>query len=62
MEQRDPNAISGLLKLHLRETPFLGAASAQSLQDAMGDMVSCWSDPWMVINCPDLTSTDDHSS
>ena len=48
MEQRDPNAISGLLKLHLRENRFLSTASIQSLQNAMGDMVSYLRCQWLL--------------
>ena len=35
MEQRDPNTISGLLKLHLRERPFLCPRSIAQLDKVL---------------------------
>ncbi len=35
MDQRDPNTISGLLKLHLREHPFLCPASVSALDKVL---------------------------
>ena len=41
MEQVDPNTVSGLLKLHLREHPFLSYHSNAALDKAMnGDKVN----------------------
>lgn len=40
MEQMDPNTVSGLLKLHLREHPLLSHCSNNALDKAMnGDKV-----------------------
>lgn len=40
MEQMDPNTVSGLLKLHLREHPLLSHCSNNTLDKAMnGDKV-----------------------
>lgn len=37
MDQRDPNTISGLLKLHLREYPFLSSKSVIALDQVLQD-------------------------
>ena len=51
MDQPDPNNISGLLKLHLREHPFLSADSSQALEDAMIDMVSSAHSQTLPTSC-----------
>lgn len=35
MDQRDPNTVSGLLKLHLREYPFLSSKSVAAVDKVM---------------------------
>ena len=37
MDQRDPNTVSGLLKLHLREHPFLCVESVAKLDEVLQD-------------------------
>ena len=48
MAQKDPNNISGLLKMHLRENNLLSQHSVQCVSDALKqDMVSELSTPYI---------------
>ncbi len=38
MDQRDPNTVCGLLKLHLREYPFLCSKSVAALDKIFKDL------------------------
>ena len=50
MDQLDPNTVSGLLKLHLREHPLLSCQSNDMLDKAMnGDKANIMSYSYYVI-------------
>lgn len=50
MDQMDPNTVSGLLKLHLREHPLLSHQSISVLDKAMsGDKVNKMSYDYEVV-------------
>ena len=48
MEQRDPNNISGLLKLHLRENPLLTENCAALVQEALSNQNTVGTTRWYM--------------